>query len=45
MTTTKLSNFEIKEMKDKNLNTYFQIINRDNPDEVYFCFESRVKEG
>jgi hypothetical protein len=43
--TIKLNNFEIKKLTDKNLQDYFMIINNDNRDEVYFCFQSRVKEG
>ncbi|MEG7979134.1 MAG: hypothetical protein NY202_04515 [Mollicutes bacterium UO1] len=45
MATTKLSNFEIKELIDRNNNRYFMIVNNDNRDEVYFCFEKLVKEG
>lgn len=45
MATVKLNNFEIKKLVDKNLQDYFMIINNDNRDEVYFCFQSRVKEG
>jgi hypothetical protein len=45
MATTKLNNFEIKKLTDKNLQEYFMIIDNDNRDEVYFCFQTRVKEG
>jgi len=45
MATTKLNNFEIRKLTDKNLQEYFMIINNDNRDEVYFCFQTRVKEG
>jgi hypothetical protein len=45
MANTKLNNFEIKKLIDRNQNEYFMIINNDNRDEVYFCFERLVKEG
>ncbi|CAG8841640.1 19542_t:CDS:2, partial [Racocetra persica] len=45
MATTKLNNFEIKKLEDKNLNPYYLIVNNDNRDEAYFCFERMVKEG
>ena len=45
MPTIKLNNFEIKKLTDKNLQEYFMIINNDNRDEVYFCFQTRIKEG
>jgi len=45
MATIKLNNFEIRKLTDKNLQEYFMIINNDNREEVYFCFQSRVKEG
>lgn len=45
MATIKLNNFEIKKLEDKNLNPYYLIVNNDNRDEAYFCFESLVKEG
>ncbi|CFW92924.1 protein of unknown function [endosymbiont DhMRE of Dentiscutata heterogama] len=41
---TKLTNFEIKELKDKNFNTFYLIVNRENEDEAYFCFERMLKE-
>ncbi|WNE41087.1 MAG: hypothetical protein mread185_000544 [Mycoplasmataceae bacterium] len=41
---TKLSNFEIKKLTDKNLQEYFMIINNDNRDEVYFCFKTKISE-
>ncbi|CAI2177556.1 2439_t:CDS:2 [Funneliformis geosporum] len=44
MATIKLNNFEIKKLEDKNLNPYYLIVNGDNRDEAYFCFESLVKE-
>jgi len=45
MSTTKLTNFEIKKLEDRNLNPYYLIVNNDNRDEAYFCFEKLVKEG
>jgi len=45
MATIKLNNFEIKKLTDRNLQEYFMIINNDNRDEVYFCFQTRIKEG
>ena len=45
MATINLKNITIKKLEDKNFNTYFLIINNDNQDEAYFCFESTVKNG
>jgi hypothetical protein len=45
MATIKLNNFEIKRLEDKNLNPYYLIVNNENRDEAYFCFERLVKEG
>jgi hypothetical protein len=45
MPTLNLKNITIKKLEDKNLNTYFLIVNQDNQDEVFFCFEKAVKEG
>ena len=45
MPTINLKNLTIKKLEDKNFNTYFLIINNDNQDEAYFCFEKTVKEG
>lgn len=45
MPTLNLKNIIIKKLEDKNLNTYYLIVNQDNQDEVYFCFEKTVKEG
>ena len=42
--TTILTNFEIKELKDKNFNTFYLIVNSENTDEAYFCFERMLKE-
>ncbi|CAJ0896928.1 2821_t:CDS:10, partial [Entrophospora sp. SA101] len=45
MPTRNLTNITIKKLEDKNLNTYYLIVNNDNQDEAYFCFEKTVKEG
>lgn len=45
MPTISLKNITIKKLTDKNFNTYFLIIDNDNQDEAYFCFEKTVKEG
>ena len=39
MPTTNLKNITIKKLQDKNLNNYFLIVNNDNQDEAFFCFE------
>jgi hypothetical protein len=45
MPSANLKNITIKKLEDKNFNTYYLIVNNDNSDEVYFCFEKAVKEG
>ncbi|MCE8162718.1 MAG: hypothetical protein I3273_01905 [Candidatus Moeniiplasma glomeromycotorum] len=45
MPTANLKNITIKELKDKNTNPYFLIVNNDNQDEAYFCFPKAVREG
>lgn len=45
MPSLNLTNITIKKLEDKNLNTYYLIVNQENPDEAYFCFEKTVKEG
>ena len=45
MSTTNLKNITIKKLEDKNFNPYYLIVNNDNNDEAYFCFEKTVKEG
>ena len=45
MPNLNLTNITIKKLEDKNLNTYFLIVNNDNPDEAFFCFEKTVKTG
>ena len=38
-----LKKHQYQKIVDKNFNTYFLIINNDNTDEAYFCFEKTVK--
>ena len=45
MPTLNLKNITIKKLEDRNLNTYFLIVNNDSQDEAYFCFEWTLKEG
>ena len=45
MSATNLTNITIKKLEDKNLNTYYLIVNNDNQEEAYFCWEKTVKEG
>jgi len=45
MPTLNLKNITIKKLEDRNLNPYHLIVNRDNQDEAFFCFEKTVKEG
>ena len=45
MTTLNLTNITIKKLEDKNFKPYYVIVNNDNQDEAYFCFEWTVKEG
>jgi hypothetical protein len=45
MPTLNLTNITIKKLEDKNYNTYFLIVNNNNPEEAYFCFEKTVKSG
>ena len=45
MPTTNLKNITIKKLEDRNFNTYYLIVNNDNQDETYFCFERAVKDG
>jgi hypothetical protein len=41
----KLDNVLVKRKEDKNFNTYFIIVNVDNQEEAYFCFERAIREG
>ena len=45
MPTLNLKNITIKKLEDKNFNTYYLIVNNDNQDEAFFCFEKAVKSG
>lgn len=45
MPTLNLKNITIKKLEDKNFKTYYLIVNNDNPDEAFFCFEGTVKSG
>jgi hypothetical protein len=39
-----LANITIKKLTDKNLNTYYLIINQNNNGEAFFCFEGTIKK-
>ena len=43
--TIKLNNFEIKKQIDKWGKEYFIIVNNDEQNEAYFCFQKLVNEG
>lgn len=45
MPTINLNNITIKKLPDKNFNNYYLIVNNDNQNEAYFCFEGAVKDG
>ena len=45
MPTTNLKNITVKKLTDKNLNNYYLIVNNDNSEEAFFCFEWTVKDG
>ena len=45
MPTLNLKNITIKKMEDKNFNIYYLIVNNDNQEEAFFCFEKTVKDG
>ena len=45
MPSLNLKNITIKKLEDRNLNTYYLIVNNDDQDEVFFCFEKAVKDG
>jgi hypothetical protein len=45
MSTLNLKNITIKKLEDRSFNTYYLIVNNDNQDEAFFCFEKTVKEG
>ena len=45
MPTLNLKNITIKKLQDRNFNDYFLIVNNENQDEAFFCFEWTLKEG
>ena len=45
MPSLNLTNITIKKLEDWNLNPYYLIVNQDNPEEAFFCFEKTVREG
>ena len=45
MPTTNLKNITIKKLEDRNFKSYYVIVNNENPDEAYFCFEWTLKDG
>ena len=45
MPNLNLKNITIKKLEDRNFKSYFLIVNNDNSDEAYFCFEGTVKSG
>jgi len=45
MPSINLKNITIKKLEDRNFNTYYLIVNNDNQDEAFFCFEKAVKDG
>lgn len=45
MPTLNLKNITIKKLEDKKFNTYYLIVNNDNQEEAFFCFEKAVKDG
>ena len=45
MPTLNLKNITIKKLEDKNFKPYYLIVNNDNQNEAFFCFEGTVKSG
>jgi len=45
MTTTNLKNITVKKLEDRNFKPYYLIVNNDNSEEAFFCFEGTVKSG
>lgn len=45
MPNLNLKNITVKKLEDRNFNTYYLIVNNDNQEEAFFCFERTVKEG
>ena len=44
MPTINLTSLTIKQLTDKNSNTYYLIINNNDQDEAYFCFEGTFSQ-
>ena len=44
MPTINLTSLTIKQLTDKNSNTYYLIINNNNQDEAFFCFAGTVSQ-
>lgn len=45
MPATNLKNITIKKLQDANFNDYYLIVNNENHNEAFFCFERAVKDG
>ena len=45
MPTVNLKNITIKKLEDRNFKPYYVIVNNDNQDEAFFCFEWTLKDG
>ena len=45
MPNLNLKNITIKKLEDRNFKPYFLIVNNENSDEAFFCFEGTVKSG
>lgn len=45
MPTLNLKNITVKKLEGRNFNTYYLIVDNDNQEEAFFCFEWTVKEG
>jgi hypothetical protein len=45
MPTLNLKNITIKKLEDRNFKPYYLIVNNDNQEEAFFCFEWTVKDG
>ena len=45
MPSLNLKNITIKKLEDRNFKPYYLIVNNENSDEAFFCFEGTVKSG
>ena len=45
MPNLNLKNITVKKLEDRNFKPYFLIVNNENSDEAFFCFEGTVKSG